>query len=216
MVRFKVMLAAGSAGLVPFAASQAAAAPAIIAGAEGKSFDGVYLALDIGRQDMVGGALINGVDMLAQRQRFAGNFGVGYRKQFGRFVLGAEGGFGVVDGSLSSVDNARQLTIDAHNNIQSFYGAQAGFLLDKKKDLLLYGYLSEVSRSYDLSIVSMGASFRQVDKQGMLRFGGGLEKRISGPAHLRVSAGTARGKYGAAVEKPERHLEFMAGVVLQF
>ncbi|MEZ5893658.1 MAG: hypothetical protein R3C58_11035 [Parvularculaceae bacterium] len=199
------------AGVAP-----AAAAPAIIAGEEGNHFDGLYVAADVGRQDMVGGALIDGVDVLAERRRLAATVSAGYRKQFGGFVIGVEGGYGYADGDLHVVDPAEQLEIDARNSSQFFYGAQAGVLGGADKDMLFFAYASEVKRSYDIDIVSMGSAFSQTDKQGMLRFGGGVEKVISGPLHVRLTVGSARGKYSAAAEQPKRHLEFSAGVVLQF
>ncbi|WP_428409686.1 hypothetical protein [Hyphococcus sp.] len=202
--------------ILPVVLSTAAAAPAAIAGAESKTFDGLYLAADVGRQDMVAGALIGGVDMLEQRQRIAGSFSAGYRKQIGGWVLGLEGGYGLVDGGLSIDDPAQQLSVEARNSSQIFYGAQIGVIASEKHDLLFFTYVSQVERSYELDIVSMGSAFSQTDKQGMLRFGGGLEKKISGPIHLRVSVGTARGKFSQPVAEPSRQLEFSGGVVFQF
>ena len=183
-------------------------------GATDVAFDGLYIAADVGRQDLVGGALIGGVDLLEQRQRFAGNLALGYRKQFGRFVFGAEGGYGVVDGRLSVSDPGLQ--IEARNGTQSFYGLQAGYVANRNRDLMAFAYLSEVSRTFNLDIVSMGAAFSQRDEQGMLRFGAGIERRVAGGLHARITAGTARGKFDSAIMKPSRHVEFAAGLVIQF
>ena len=184
-----------------------------------KIFDGFYAGVDIGRQNVIGGSLVNGIDVLAQDSRTVVSFFGGFRKQFaGGFVLGAEGGYGVMDGDLALADPANQLFVAYDNNSQFHYGLILGHTLGSKKDMLLFGYVSEVSRSFDVAISSAGSAFTQTDEQGLLRFGAGIEKHVAGPFLVRATAGTSRADFGGAVTNidPATKFDASAALIVQF
>ncbi len=184
-----------------------------------KIFDGVYIGVDYGRQNLIGGSLVNGVDVLAQQSRGVVSFFGGVRKQFaGGFVLGAEGGYGILDGDLAFADSANQLFVAYDSDSQFHYGLILGHTIGAKKDLLLFGYVSEVSRSFDVAVLSAGVAFTQRDEQGLLRFGGGVEKHIAGPLLLRATAGLSRADFGGRPTNidPETRFDASAAIILQF
>lgn len=184
-----------------------------------KIFDGFYVGVDFGRQNVIGGSLVNGVDVLSQKSKAVVSFFGGFRKQFaGGFVLGAEGGYGILDGDLALADPANQLFVAYDNNSQFHYGLILGHTVGAEKDILLFGYVSETSRSFDVAVLSAGTAFTQRDEQGLLRFGAGIEKHIAGPFLLRATAGTSRADFGGRPTNidPTTKFDASAAVIIQF
>ncbi len=191
--------------------------PAVIVGAEGKVFDGLYGGVDFSRQNVIAGSLVGGVDILQEDNKFIASAFGGYRKQFGSIVIGVEGGYGRFDGELLLSDPSQQLAIAYESNSQTHYGAILGYAFGTEQDTLAFGYVSEVSRKFDVAIVSAGQSFVQRDRQGILRFGAGLEKRISGPFHARLTAGASRADFNQVTNiDPGIEFEFGAAFIFQF
>lgn len=185
----------------------------------GQSFDGPYLALDVSRQNTIGGALVAGVDTLAQASRSVGALSAGYRRQFaGGFVVGLEGGFGLTDGNLRHQDSANAVIIDYKNGTQYAFGGIAGFAPGKARETLIFGYLSETKRSFDVTVRGPLGVGSQKDKQGLLRYGLGVERRLSDYLSMRASLGSSRADFGDRRTNlnPRTRIDFSLGAVWQF
>jgi hypothetical protein len=186
--------------------------------ADERPFRGLYGGVDYSRQNIVGGSLVNGVDILQHDTRRAIDFfgGTRYQFHFG-LVFGAEAGYGLTDGDLRLSDPASQLAIDYANDSQWFYGLQIGWAFGPRRSWMAFAYLSEVSRDFDVTIQTRGQTFRQSDEQGMLRYGGGLEWRLAGPLGLRASLGSARADFGGRRTNidVDDELELSVGLIVQ-
>lgn len=194
----------------------AALVPLRVIADEDVPFDGPYLGLDVGWQNTIAGAAVAGVDTLAQGLRSVAVFSGGYRVQMiGGFVAGIEFGYGLTDGSLKLRDPARNLGIDYRNSTQISYGASFGYSWSTS---MLFAYLGEVKRSFDVTIRGPLGTGRQSDKQGLLRYGLGMERHLSGPFSVRLTAGLSRADFGTRPTNidPERKVDFACGVTFQF
>jgi hypothetical protein len=161
----------------------------------GLAFDGPYIGVSIGLHNVIGGSLVGGVDYLAQDTRPAVVLFGGWRTEFGSgLVLGLEGGFGFEDGDLRLEDSASGLAIDYSNNFQFRYGGQIGWRIDDRN--LVFAYLSETKRDFDVAGSGPGGSFAQKDSQGLLRYGLGIDMDLGGPALLRGTVGSSRADFG--------------------
>jgi hypothetical protein len=194
----------------------AVSASTVSAQSPGRAFNGPYIGADVGRQQVIGGALVDGLDTLQEDPRVVVSIFGGLRGQIAGFALGGELGFGRTDGDLVLEDPGRFLAVDYANSAQWHWMLTGGHTIGART--LLFGYLSEVSRDFDVSIRRSGAVTAQQDSQGLLRFGAGVEHAFAGPFALRVSAGTSRADFGDRQTNIEigRHLEMSLGVVIQF
>lgn len=184
--------------------------------ATAQTFSGLYAGLETGRQHVIAGALVNDVDTLADDVRLVTSVFGGFRRQFGGVVLGAELGLGWMDGNLRLEEPARGLVVDYAGDSQWHWALSAGHTLGART--LLFGYVSEVTRTFDVSVAGPAATFTQRDEQGLLRFGAGLEQVVRGPLRLRVTAGSSRADFGGRTTNVEisRRFELSAGLVWQF
>ncbi len=184
--------------------------------ASAQTFSGPYAGVEFGRQHIIGGSLVNGVDTLQEDSRLVTSFFGGFRVEVKRFVVGGDAGIGLMDGDLSLNDPAQALSVDYRAGSQWHWALHAGYAV--RPATLVFGYLSEVTRSFDVTVTQSGHATPQEDEQGMLRFGGGVEQRLRGPLHLRVTAGTSRADFGGQPTNIDvnRRFEFGAGLVLQF
>lgn len=176
-------------------------------------FDGPYVGISIGLHNMIGGALVNGVDYLAQDSRPAIVLFGGWRTEFNNgLVLGLEGGFGFEDGDLHLNDFASGLSVDYRNNFQVRYGGQIGWRTSDSS--LVFAYLSETKRDFDVSGSGPGGSFSQHDGQGLLRYGVGVDFDIGGPINLRTTIGSSRADFGDRPlnYKPDTPIDFELSV----
>jgi len=180
------------------------------------SFSGLYVGAEIGKQHVIGGSLVDNVDTLQEDSRVVAAVFGGLRGQFQGFVLGAELGFGRTDGDLILSDPARLLTIDYKNDSQWHWTLNAGHTVGPRT--LLFGYVSEVTRDFDVTILRAGLTSEQQDEQGLLRFGGGIEQRITGPLRLRATIGTSRADFGDRQTNIEigKRVDASIGFVIQF
>lgn len=179
-----------------------------------QSFSGPYVGVETGMQHLIGGSLVNGVDTLQDDSRLVSSIFGGLRVQSRGFVIGGELGRGRTDGDLRLEE--RSFTVDYRNGSQWHWTLQAGRTVAART--LVFGYVSEVTRAFDVTITQSGQTVAQEDEQGMLRFGAGLEWRLTGLLHLRATAGTSRANFG---ERPlnktvGRRAELSAGIVVQF
>lgn len=98
---------------------------------------------------------------------------------------------------------------------QWHWGLHAGLVAGAST--LMFGYLSEVTRRFDVSVTQAGIPTFQEDEQGMLRFGAGIEQRLVGALHLRVTAGSSRADFGGPTNITiGRRFEAAAAAVIQF
>lgn len=179
-----------------------------------QNFSGPFAGIEAGWLHVIGGSLVDGVDTLQDDSRLVVAAFAGLRVQARGFVIGGEVGRGWTDGNLRL--DAAPIVIDYRNGSQWHWGLQAGYAVGDRT--LLFGYVSEVTRQFDVSITQSGQTTSQQDEQGLLRYGAGLERRLSKFLHVRVMAGTARADFG---ERPTnidigRRFELTGGLVLQF
>ena len=183
------------------------------------SFSGPYLGLELAQQNMIAGALVGGVDMLAQSSRTVTLLNGGYRYQFSSgLVLGAEGGIGRTAGDLRLEDAANGLAIDYDNDTQVAYGGMAGFEFGATREALIYIYVSETERDFDVTITGPLGIGHQSDEQGLLRYGLGLERRLTGSINLRASLGSSRADIDGRPTNidPETKYDIALGLTWQF
>ena len=174
---------------------------------------GVYVAAEYGRQQLIGGAQYAGTDMLAADVRAVASLAFGLRFEVASWTFGGDLGFGQTDGDLRLVDPGIPLTIEYRNNSQTHVGLHLGRRI--RGDWLVYGYLSEASRDFDVTLTDGSGSSRQADEQGILRFGVGIERPVSRVFSWRAALGSARAKFdGPTNARPDRELELSLGIVL--
>jgi hypothetical protein len=122
-------------------------------GAVPKRFDGLFVGIDLGRHNVIAGSQVDGVDVLQQDVRSAVTFSGGFRKQLGGgLVIGAEAGYGLVDGDLQLSDPGRDVVIDYAGDSQTHFGLTLGHTVGHSRRVLLFAYLNELSRSFDVTI----------------------------------------------------------------
>ena len=177
----------------------------------------VFLALDGGVQNLIGGALVSGVDVLSQASRMVGTVSVGVRAEtsFG-LVAGFDVGMGVARGNLHLVDPSGPLEVTYRNRTQRHWNVMVGHALGDDRRTTVHLYLSEVSRSFDVDVDEAGARYSQRDGQGLLRFGLGVEREVTDAAALRVRVGTSQADFGGRPTNitPTRPVDVMIGAVL--
>ncbi len=183
-------------------------------------FSGLYTGALFGSQNIFGGSYVEGVDVLAQKSGFVLDFPVGLRLQTlnERLVLGLEFTLGITDGDLFHQDDTKPLTINYSNSFQRGFGGMAGWVPGRGRTLLLFLYLNETKRKFDVDIRDRHGKYSQKDKQGMLKYGLGLELPLKGILHLRASAGLMRVDFGDRITNIniEDRGDFMAGLIFQF
>lgn len=83
---------------------------------------------------------------------------------------------------------------------------------------LVFGYLAEVTRNFDVTIRQARRTFAQNDEQGILRFGAGVDFNMKAPLLLRATLGSARADFGDRKTNLAvgRKLEASFGVIMQF
>jgi hypothetical protein len=185
-------------------------------GAEAQTFNGPLLGVEAGRQHIIGGSLVDEIDTLQEDTRTVVSVSGGYRFEARRFVFGGELGLGWTDGDLALADPSRSLAVTYQNHMQRHWQLHGGYAIGA--GTLLFGYVSEITRNFDVTVDSRGQTFTQEDEQGILRFGGGVEQRLRGPFHLRLTAGSARADFGDRRTNIDvnRRFEIAAGLVVQF
>lgn len=181
----------------------------------GIDFDGVYVGFTVGMQNIIGGALVNGVDVIAQERRPTIDFFVGWRTTFDNgFVIGAEAGIGLEDGDMSLVNS--QGRADWSNNSHWRYGGLIGYRAGDGP--LLFAYLNETKRDFDVRLQNNFGVATQHDVQGLLRYGVGAEFNVGGPFNLRATAGSSRADFGdrPTSREPDHPIEVEVGAIYQF
>jgi hypothetical protein len=178
----------------------------------------VFLALDGGVQNIIGGALVSGVDVLSQARRTVGTVSLGVRAEssFG-LVAGFDVGVGVARGNLRLVDPDGPLEVSYKNRTQRHWNVMVGQALGPARETTIHLYLSEVSRSFEVDVNEAGARYHQRDGQGLLRFGVGIEREVTSATALRLRVGTSRADFGGRRTNitPSRLVDVMVGMAIR-
>lgn len=96
------------------------------------------------------------------------------------------------------------------------YGLTLGVATGDNRDTLVYAYLSETKRDFDVSIRYGDQQFGQHDGQGLLRFGIGVEHAFDDGGALRASLGSSRAIFGGPTNiTPQRPLDVALGFIAQ-
>lgn len=186
-----------------------------------KYFDGLYFGASMGAQNIFGGAYINDLDLLAQKNGFVLEFFPGWRKQIlnDRMMIGIELQFGITDGDLKTMDPRYQWEVRYENSFQRGYGLTAGVVLDAKKNTLLYAYGKITNRSFDILFTDdTGFTHDQKDGQRFVRYGLGIERPIGQKLNLSLMAGGVYTDYGDLITSQgvQDRLDVNLGLVFQF
>jgi hypothetical protein len=184
-----------------------------------QAFSGFYMGVEGGTVNVIAGALVGGVDTLAQDTRGAVALIIGGRYQFAsRLVLGVEFGVAREDGDLVLDDPLSGARVEYRNNSHTRIGGTAGVVLGSRRFTHVFGYLSELSRSFDVTIIEVNGTNEQQDDQGLLRFGGGIEQRVASRLSVRATLGSSRADFGGRPTNivPPRPLEMSAGLLFRF
>lgn len=180
--------------LLPAALGALALAPA--AAAEGSPFGGAYAGAEAGVQNVIAGANVGGTDALAQESKAVVSLVGGYRLNWKNgVVLGAEASLGTGDLSLDQQFGGFDLTYDS--NTQWSFGGIAGWVPGGGEgNTLIFAYVSETKREFDVNGSQPGFSFQQRDEQGLLRYGIGVERAFGKGWSVRGTLGTSRAEFG--------------------
>lgn len=184
-----------------------------------KYFDGFHVGLDVGFQNIFGGAFIHNVDVLAQESGLVLGISAGYRRQLinDRLLIGAELQWAFSDGDLDQTH--LDFRINYKNQTQFGYGVNIGVVLGKRKKVLLYVYGKETKRDFDIAIVNLdGASFNQKDSQIFFRYGLGVEIPLHQWFNLTGAIGSVKTDYGDVETNMtlDDKLDFNLGLIYQF
>lgn len=189
----------------------------IAAPAQSRPYSQVYLALDLSLQNIIGGSLIDGVDVLQQARRpvLSLSLGARYQTPVGT-VLGAAFGAGRTSGNLTLRDPGRSLEVSYHNRWQRHWELSVGQAVGPSQRTLVNAYLSEVTRNFQVDIAAGARQYAQRDEQGLLRYGIGLEHRLHPGLGLRGAVGSSRADFGHRTTNivPSRPLDWHLGVTL--
>lgn len=183
-------------------------------------YDGFYIGLNFGYQNLFGGALIDNLDVLAQESRLVMDFTPGFRKQIlkNRVVVGVEFLLGVTDGDLSTIDQRNQSEITYENNLQTGLGLNAGIVLGSRANIHLFIYGQQARRSFDITIQNQDLSImEQEDQQNFKRYGIGIEIPVWSHFSLRSMLGFTAVDFGELITNMdvEDKIDFNLGIVYQ-
>ncbi len=180
-----------------------------------RKFEGLYIGINTGVQSVFSEALIDEQRVPEQDSRWTAEFLIAHRWHFlnDRIVFGLEVQLGLTDGDLDrSFTGLRQLDINFTNNSQASLGYSMGYVSGKKKNILLFTYLHQIRRSFDISLKEDGSIIAwQRDSQTALRYGLGLEYNLGRQFSTRLSLGSQNLKINV-----DEATEFTLGVIYQF
>jgi hypothetical protein len=163
-------------------------------------FSGAYAGVNLVSQNVWGGSLVNGVDVLAQDRRTVTEFNAGLRKQTaGGWVFGVEFQYGTLDGDLNHVDTGASLSVQYRNSSQFGFGGEIGRVIGASGRNLLFLYGYETTREFDVSIQNGLLTGSQTDEQGFFRYGLGLETVWTPRIRTEVLVGTYRVDFGSQI-----------------
>ncbi|GAB5523393.1 MAG: hypothetical protein Roseis2KO_12650 [Roseivirga sp.] len=163
-----------------------------------RKFEGLYIGVNTGVQSIFSEAIINESSIPQQASRWTADFLIAHRWQFlnDRIVFGLEVQVGMADGDLDRTFGTNPgLAISFANSTQVGVGYTFGYVIGKQKKLLLYSYLYQVRRSFNITLRDdTRILLWQQDSQTVLRYGLGLEYNLSKHFSTRLGLGSQRGK----------------------
>jgi len=161
-----------------------------------KHFAGPFLDFGANQEHVIGGSLIDGIDVLSEGIRTVFSAGVGYRYQFDMgLIVGASISKGWLDGDLDLGDQV--LAVDWQNDSQWDWEVNAGWAFARRYHAFVFA--SEVTRKFEVDIVNGATDLSQADEQGMLRIGIGGEAYLVRGLSARLKIGTGRADFGDVV-----------------
>ncbi|WP_420583060.1 outer membrane protein [Reichenbachiella sp.] len=186
-----------------------------------KYFDGLYFGVSIGSQNIFGGAHIDDLDLLAQKNTFVLEVYPGFRKQLfnDRMMIGFELQFGFAAGDMTTYNPRYQWEVRYENSFQHGYGLSAGVVLGTKKNTLVYTYGRATNRSFDITFTEdTGFTHHQKDGQYFLRYGLGIERVIREKLNVSLMVGGIYVDFGDLVtsQKVNDAIDVNLGLVYQF
>lgn len=201
---------AGSIALaaVTFAAPGAAA---------GEEFSGLYVGGIVEHKNIIAGAQVGGVDILAQESRLGAGLIGGWRHQFSNgLVIGVEGGWGAEDATLDLSVPSSGLNIEYDNSAYWRLGGSIGLVVGPEDRTLLFVYLHETTRDFDVAIRQGGGMFKQQDEQGLLAYGVGIERKLTARTSVRGALGTSRAEFdGPTNIGPDQPIDVSSGFLFR-
>ena len=187
---------------------------------DGPHFGGLYVGASVGPQNFFGGALINGIDVLAQGSRQVIEFSAGFRVQVlgDHLLAGAQVQYGLTNGDLTRFDPPSQSDVSYENGTQSGFGLTFGYVGGPSGILAVFAYGFATDRSFDIRVVDLNGSYRQWDGQSFLQYGLGAEVRVLGSWHVGASGGRQVVDFGDPVTniELEKRFDLRARIVYQF
>ena len=133
-------------------------------------------------------------------------------------VTGLEYSVGFLNGNLEHNSPSESLFIKYENSFQSSIGINIGVALGEQRRYMLFGYLNETKRKFDVDINQYHYHYTQRDKQGMLKYGIGLELSVIKRINLKVTFGGLRVDFGELetnIDVDDKY-DFTFGINYQF
>lgn len=159
-----------------------------------RHFEGFYLGINTGIQNVFSGAIINELSVPEQSSRWVTEFFIAHRWQFlhDRVVFGLEVQVGLTDGNLTrSYGVFPQLDIDYANNNQAGLGYTLGYVAGNQQRLLIYSYIYQIRRTFDISLIDDGRILAwQRNSHTALRYGMGAEYNMGKSFSIRTALGS--------------------------
>ena len=186
-----------------------------------KHFNGFYVGTSIGSQNIYGGAFIDDLDVFAQKSSAVIDFSAGYRMQLAqnKIMVGGEIFYGIVDGDLTTIDTRSQTKIFYANDYQIGLGLQAGVVLGKENNVLLYVFYNETKRVFDIHFTpDNGIKYTQKDTEYITRCGIGVEIPVYKQLNMRVNIANTYANFDDVKTsmKVNNKLDYNIGFLLNF
>ena len=100
------------------------------------------------------------------------------------------------DGQLQHRDPISSLSIDYTTTRQFSYGGHLGSAFGLRKNIFVFLYGHETKRKFDVNITQNDIPFSQTDKQGMFKYGLGVEFGLISSLDLIFTTGRIRVDFG--------------------
>lgn len=186
-----------------------------------RPFQGPYLGVSLGSQNIFGGAFLDDLDVLAQKSGFVLDILGGYRLQLldERLVVGAEYLYGFTDGDLTYRDPRYGFKIDYQNDRQIGIAMNLGYAFGVERNYHAFIVIGQCRRKFEIDFMDNGGViYNQKDEQNFERYGLGFEAKSFEKISLRISAAKISVDYGELelTQNVEDRFDFNAAVIFQF
>lgn len=186
-----------------------------------RPFQGPYLGVSTGSQNIFGGAFIDDLDVLGQKSGFVLDILGGYRLQLlnERLVIGAEYLYGYTDGDMTYVDPRYGFNINYQNDRQIGIAMNLGYAFGVERNYHAFIVIGQCRRKFEIDFMDNGGViYNQKDEQNFERYGLGFEAKSFEKISLRISAAKISVDYGELelTQNVEDRFDFNAAVIFQF